>query len=102
MSTSPESLEPGTIMRYLLVISKDPDSDFSGSFPDVPGCYATGQSAAEVQWRAYDVLHEHLEGEHAPVARDIHALARDPEAALDDPSIVAMAWIAFEPDTVSA
>lgn len=102
MRRGPAFLDPITIMRYLLVISKDPDSDFSGSFPDVPGCYATGQSAAEVQWRAHDALHGHLEGEDPPPARDIRALAGDAEAALDDPSIVEMAWITFEPDTVFA
>jgi predicted RNase H-like HicB family nuclease len=86
-------------MRYLLVISKDPDTDYSGSFPDVPGCYATGQSAAEVQWRAYDALQIHLAGEedHLPPARSIAELSNDPEAALDDPSICEMAWIQFSP-----
>ncbi|MFT5468277.1 MAG: putative RNase H-like HicB family nuclease [Verrucomicrobiales bacterium] len=89
-------------MRYLLVITKDPDTDYSGCFPDAPGCYAIGESAEEVKWRAADSLIDHLAGEPPPRPRDLQALVTDSEAGLTDSSVVALTWVEYEPEPAAA
>ncbi|WP_158816171.1 type II toxin-antitoxin system HicB family antitoxin [Methylocapsa sp. S129] len=47
---------------YIALIHKDADSDFGVSFPDLPGCVATGQTLDEARDMAAEALALHLEG----------------------------------------
>ena len=48
-------------MRYAVVIEKGPTS-YGASVPDLPGCVAVGQSAAEVKKLIAEAVFLHLEG----------------------------------------
>jgi predicted RNase H-like HicB family nuclease len=48
-------------MRYVTVIEKA-GSNYSGYLPDLPGCVATGRTAAIVERRLREAAYMHLEG----------------------------------------
>ena len=48
--------------QYISLIHKDPDSDFSVSFPDIPGCVTAGRTLDEAREMAGDALALHIEG----------------------------------------
>ncbi|HEX7448151.1 MAG TPA: type II toxin-antitoxin system HicB family antitoxin [Pirellulales bacterium] len=48
-------------MRYAVVIEKGPAS-YGAYVPDLPGCVAVGQSAAEVKKLIAEAIQSHLEG----------------------------------------
>lgn len=48
-------------MRYAVVIEKGPKS-YGAYVPDLPGCVAVGESAAEVKKLIADAIPLHLEG----------------------------------------
>ena len=48
-------------MRYAIVIERSENS-FGAWVPDLPGCVALGDSAAEVQRRMRDAIGMHLAG----------------------------------------
>lgn len=49
-------------MRYLIVIHKDPDSDYGVTVPDLPGCFSAGQTLDEAIANAKESIECHLEG----------------------------------------
>lgn len=49
-------------MRYPVVIHKDPDSDYSVTFPDLPGCFTAGESIEEALAMAVEAAELHIEG----------------------------------------
>ena len=56
---------PGTAMKklqYLVRISKDPDSDWGASVPDLPGCVATGKTLDATLRRIQAGIELHLQG----------------------------------------
>jgi predicted RNase H-like HicB family nuclease len=50
------------VARYPAVLRHDDASDFTVTFPDLPGCVAIGASAEETLLLAEDALGFHLEG----------------------------------------
>jgi predicted RNase H-like HicB family nuclease len=52
-------------LRYLVRISKDPDSDWGASVPDLPGCVATGKTIDAVLQRIQPAIALHLRGMRA-------------------------------------
>ena len=48
-------------MRYAVVIEKA-ENNYSAYVPDLPGCVATGATAAEVESEIRDAIKFHLEG----------------------------------------
>ena len=52
-------------LRYLVRISKDPDSDWGASVPDLPGCVATGKTIDSALRRIQGAIQLHLEGMRA-------------------------------------
>ncbi|MDB5900413.1 MAG: uncharacterized protein JWP41_4015 [Ramlibacter sp.] len=48
-------------MRYAIVIEKAEDN-YSAYVPDLPGCIATGATAAEVETEIREAIIFHLEG----------------------------------------
>ena len=48
-------------MRYAIVIEKGPTS-YGAYVPDLPGCVAVGNSAAEVRFLIAEAIPIHLEG----------------------------------------
>ena len=48
--------------NYIALIHKDPDSDYSVSFPDLPGVITAGKDLDEARAMAAEVLAFHLEG----------------------------------------
>ena len=48
-------------MRYLGIVRKSRDSDYSVEFPDIPGCYSAGSSLDELEDMAGEALALHLE-----------------------------------------
>lgn len=48
--------------RYLVRISKDANSDWGASVPDLPGCVATGKTVDSALRRVQGAIRLHLEG----------------------------------------
>ncbi len=51
-----------TKLQYLVRISKDPDSDWGASVPDLPGCVATGKTIDAVLRRIQEAVSLHIQG----------------------------------------
>lgn len=49
-------------IQYLVRISKDPDSDWGASVPDLPGCVATGKTLDATLRRIQGAIELHLRG----------------------------------------
>ena len=49
-------------MQYLVHISRDPDSDWGASVPDLPGCVATGATIEAAEASIRDAIQFHLDG----------------------------------------
>ena len=49
-------------MKFPIVIHKDPESDYSVTVPDLPGCYSAGSSIEEAIHMAKEAVECHLEG----------------------------------------
>lgn len=75
-------------MRYIALIHKDPDSAYGVSFPDMPGCFSSGETIDEAVHNAVEALSGHvrlLEADNDPVPapRDFDAIMADPDLAED-------------------
>lgn len=77
-------------MRHFLAILEDSGSDRAVGvwFPDVPGCFSSGDTIEEAMLNAREALASHIEilrAERMPVPspRAIEALRSDPEFAAD-------------------
>ena len=76
-----------TLVHFVAVLEKEPDSDFGIYFPDLPGCVTAGDDENEALSNAEEVLQFHIDGliEHdlpvpPPSAVSNHPLARYPNA----------------------
>jgi predicted RNase H-like HicB family nuclease len=49
-------------MKYPIVIHKDPESDYSVTIPDLPGCFSAGSSIEEAIRMAQEAVECHIEG----------------------------------------
>ena len=49
-------------IKYPIVIHKDPDSDYSVTIPDLPGCFSAGSSIEEAIGMAQEAAECHIEG----------------------------------------
>jgi len=49
-------------LQYLVRISKEPDSDWGASVPDLPGCVATGKTLDTTLRRIQTGIELHLQG----------------------------------------
>lgn len=49
-------------LQYLVVISKDEDSDWGASVPDLPGCVATGKTIDSALRRIEGAIRLHIRG----------------------------------------
>lgn len=75
-------------MPMTCAIVHEEDGVFGISFPDFPGCIATGRSAEEVIRKGTDALGFHVagmveDGDHLPRVRDLSELRRDPDFCAD-------------------
>ena len=50
------------MMRYPVVIHKDPDSDYGVTVPDLPGCFSAGETSDEALNEVVEAIECHLEG----------------------------------------
>lgn len=66
---------------YIAVVDKDTNSAFGLWFPDVPGCFSAADDQADIIKNAIEALNLHLEGTHAPPARNVNEVAQDDEVA---------------------
>ena len=48
--------------QYLVSIDKDPNSDWGGSIPDLPGCVATGKTIDQTLRRIENAVALHIRG----------------------------------------
>jgi predicted RNase H-like HicB family nuclease len=76
--------------QYIALIHKDPDSDYSVSFPDLPGVITAGSNLDEARKMAAEALAFHLEG-----------MAQDGEAAPEPSSLEEVMSIAENKDGVA-
>lgn len=51
-----------TRLQYVVLISRDPGSDWGASVPDLPGCVATGKTIDTVLKRIQGAIEVHLRG----------------------------------------
>lgn len=66
-------------LQYLVLISKDVDSDWGASVPDLPGCVATGKTIDSALRRIEGAIELHLRGmreDGLKVPRPRHRIAR--------------------------
>ena len=71
-------------MKYPIVIHKDPDSDYSVTIPDLPGCFSAGSSIEEAIRMAQEAAECHIEGmlidsEPIPTPSDIEVHKDQPD-----------------------
>lgn len=81
---------------YIAVIDKDEDSAFGVWFPDVPGCFSAADESADIVRNAIEALTLHLDGADHPEARDVAAIAADPdvrEAILQGAYLMAIPFV---------
>ncbi|MFC1841137.1 type II toxin-antitoxin system HicB family antitoxin [Thermodesulfobacteriota bacterium] len=83
-------------MKYPIVIHKDPDSDYSVTIPDLPGCFSAGTSIEEAISMAQEAAECHIEGmlidsEPIPTPTDI-------EVHKDHPDFKKGIWALVEVD----
>lgn len=50
------------LRNYLIVIHKEPDSDYSVTVPDLPGCITAGDTLDDAQNQALEAIQCHIEG----------------------------------------
>ena len=79
--------------NYIGVIHKDPDSDFSLSFPDFPGCVTAGRDMPELKWMAEEALAFHVEGmledgDPIPEPSSLEMIMDDPDYSDGIPMLV--------------
>ena len=48
--------------KYVVVVEKVPDSNYSAYVPDLPGCVSTGDTREEVERNIREAIEFHLEG----------------------------------------
>ena len=48
--------------QYVMVIEKEAEGGFHGTFPDVPGCFTQGDTMEELLSNAEDALETHFAG----------------------------------------
>jgi len=70
--------------NYIALIHKDPDSDYSVSFPDLPGCITAGVTIDQARTMAEEALALHLEGlaedgQPIPAPSSLEDIMSDPE-----------------------
>lgn len=51
-----------SVMKFPVVLHKDPDSDYGVTVPDVPGCFSAGATVAEALDNVLEALALHFEG----------------------------------------
>ena len=49
-------------MKYSVVLHKDPQSDYSVTVPDLPGCFSAGSNIEEALTMAKEAIECHIEG----------------------------------------
>jgi predicted RNase H-like HicB family nuclease len=81
--------------HYIALIRKDPESDYSVSFPDFPGCVTAGSTLVEARAFAEEALSFHIEGmiedgEAVPEPSGLEAIIADPENWDAFPALVAV------------
>jgi len=78
------------MMRYPVVIHKDPDpslgSDYGVTVPDLPGCFSAGESIDDALTQAVEAIECHLEGllidnEAIPLPTSVEVYAGNPDYA---------------------
>ena len=79
----PRNLGAGikAMRKYLAIIEKASDRNWSGYFPDLPGCIATGKTLKQCHKNLTDALQLHLSGMDAaklpkPMARGVEVEAK--------------------------
>jgi predicted RNase H-like HicB family nuclease len=81
---------------YIALVHKDEGTSYGVSFPDVPGCIASGETFEEAVALAGEALASHFDlmradGDPLPVPRSYDELKHDPEFIADaDGAIVTM------------
>lgn len=71
-------------MRYVALIHKDPESAFGVQFPDMPGCFSSGDTLDDASRNAVEALGGHVrwleaDGEPVPPPRTLDAIIDDPD-----------------------
>ncbi|MCP4371208.1 MAG: type II toxin-antitoxin system HicB family antitoxin [Deltaproteobacteria bacterium] len=71
-------------MKFPIVIHKDPDTDYSVTIPDLPGCFTAGTTIEEAMSMAHEAAECHLEGllldaETIPVVSSIENHQKNPD-----------------------
>ncbi len=69
---------------YIALLRKDPDTDYSVHFPDLPGCITAGLTLTEAYAFAHEALALYIEslredGESVPAPSSLAAVMGDPE-----------------------
>ena len=67
-------------MLFPIVIHKDPESDYSVTIPDMPGCYTAGKTIEAAVANMQDAVECHYSGESVlPVASSLERWLNDPD-----------------------
>ena len=71
-------------MKYSVVLHKDPQSDYSVTVPDLPGCFSAGNTIEEALSMTKEAIECHIEGmfldgEITPKLRSIEEHQTNPE-----------------------
>ncbi len=65
-------------MEYAMLIELESNGRYSGTFPDLPGCFTDGATVGEIIFNAEDAIETHLSGLRElgrPIPRPRHKVA---------------------------
>lgn len=78
-------------MTFLVAIHKDPDSDYSVTIPDLPGCFSAGSTFAEALTMAREAIELHIEG-MLEDGQELPTPTADVETFRKDPNFLDAIW----------
>jgi predicted RNase H-like HicB family nuclease/predicted RNA binding protein YcfA (HicA-like mRNA interferase family) len=80
-------------MHYLAYIHKDPDSAWSATFPDFPGCFTAADGIEDLPRMAQEAVEVHFDGEDLPIPQPTA-----PEDWADDARFTGGYWVFVDID----
>ena len=84
-------------MNYAVAITKDNDSCFGVSIPDIPSCYSAGETLNEALHNAEQAISSHLE---LLAEKEVFAPTATPvDDHLDNPAFAGATWALVKVDT---
>jgi predicted RNase H-like HicB family nuclease len=84
-------------MHLPIAIHKDPETIYGVTVPDVPGCFAAGDTIDEAMANARNAIYAHIET-NLELGEPVDVNASSIEALADDPDYAGAVWAVVDVD----